>query len=104
MKIKFILFFALAVLAISSCKDNEEETINPATEEILADGLNIGPDGVDTVVVFLKDSGLGVDINYSSGSGNGVLLRNVPTLLAELTVSAFNVLLPTLLFSPEKPW
>lgn len=69
MKIKFILFFALAVLAISSCKENEEETINPATEKILADGLNIGPDGVDTVVVFLKDSGLGVDINYSSGSG-----------------------------------
>lgn len=69
MKIKLILFFALAVLAISSCKENEEETINPATEKILADGLNIGPDGVDTVVVFLKDSGLGVDINYSSGSG-----------------------------------
>ena len=69
MKIKLILFFALAVLAIFSCKENEEETINPATEKILADGLNIGPDGVDTVVVFLKDSGLGVDINYSSGTG-----------------------------------
>ena len=41
MKIKFILFFSLSVLAISSCKENEEETINPAREKILADGLNI---------------------------------------------------------------
>ena len=68
MKIKLILFFALAVLAISSCKENEEETINPATEKILADGLNIGPDGVDTVVVFLKDTGQTHQIELSVNS------------------------------------
>lgn len=38
----FILF--IAVLAISSCKDSEDNpviTLNPTTEKILTEGLNI---------------------------------------------------------------
>ncbi|MFC2758894.1 leucine-rich repeat domain-containing protein [Hallella multisaccharivorax] len=64
-----ILFLTVAVLTFSSCKESEDETINPVTEEILANGLNIGPNGVDTTVVFLKANGYSVDINYSSGTG-----------------------------------
>lgn len=64
-----ILFLTVAVLTFSSCKESEDETINPVTEEILANGLNIGPNGVDTTVVFLKANGYSVDVNYSSGTG-----------------------------------
>lgn len=70
MKTKNILFVALAVLTVSSCKDSEEEEpMNPVTEQILATGLNVGADGVDTTVVFPKSDAYGVDINFASGSG-----------------------------------
>lgn len=70
MKTKNILLVALAVLTVSSCKDSEEEEpMNPVTEQILATGLNVGADGVDTTVVFPKSDAYGVDINFASGSG-----------------------------------
>lgn len=63
-----ILFLFTVVLAVSSCKESEESTpMSPTTEEILAGGLNIGPDGTDTTVVFPKTSNYSIGVKYTSG-------------------------------------
>lgn len=45
-----ILFLFVTVLTFSSCKESEDNpviTMNPTTEKILAEGLNIGSYGKD---------------------------------------------------------
>ena len=71
-----ILFLSAATLTFASCKDNsEDEPMNPVTEQILATGLNVGADGVDTTVVFPKSDAYGVDINFASGTGNWMTVK-----------------------------
>lgn len=103
MKTKNILLVALAVLTVSSCKDSEEEEpMNPVTEQILATGLNVGADGVDTTVVFPKSDAYGLTSTSLPVAVNGCRRKNVRMLLREHRVSAFSVHHPILLSLPER--
>ena len=71
-----ILFLSAATLTFASCKDNsEDEPMNPVTEQILATGLNVGADGVDTTVVFPKSDAYEANINFASGTGNWMTVK-----------------------------
>ena len=75
----FILF--IAVLAISSCKDSEDNpviTLNPTTEKILTEGLNIGAYGKDTTVLFPKANWYNIDISYETGHGKWCMVSEKP--------------------------
>ena len=61
-----ILFLFVAAVAFASCKESEDNpvtTMNPTTEKILAEGLNIGAYGKDTTVLFPKADGYKIDID-----------------------------------------
>lgn len=75
----FILF--IAVLAISSCKDSEDNpviTLNLTTEKILTEGLNIGAYGKDTTVLFPKANWYNIDISYETGHGKWCMVSEKP--------------------------
>ena len=73
-----ILFLFVAAVAFASCKESEDNpvtTMNPTTEKILAEGLNIGAYGKDTTVLFPKADGYKIDISYATGSDKCVAAR-----------------------------
>lgn len=76
-----ILFLFIAALTFSSCKESEDNpviTLNPTTEKILAEGLNIGAYGKDTTVLFPKADGYKIDISYAAGSGKWCRASEIP--------------------------
>lgn len=76
-----ILFLFVTVLTFSSCKESEDNpviTMNPTTEKILAEGLNIGAYGKDTTVLFPKADGYDIDISYAAGSGKWCRASEIP--------------------------
>lgn len=82
MKTKIIaVFLFVAAVAFASCKeseDNPDTTMNPTTEKILAEGLNIGAYGKDTTVLFPKADGYKIDISYATGSGKWCRASEIP--------------------------
>lgn len=76
-----ILFLFVAAVAFASCKESEDNpvtTMNPTTEKILAEGLNIGAYGKDTTVLFPKADGYKIDISYATGSGKWCRASEIP--------------------------
>lgn len=76
-----ILFLFVAAVAFASCKESEDNpvtTMNPTTEKILAEGLNIGAYGKDTTVLFPKADGYKIDISYATGAGNWCRASEIP--------------------------
>lgn len=82
MKTKIIaVFLFVAAVAFASCKESEDNpvtTMNPTTEKILAEGLNIGAYGKDTTVLFPKADGYKIDISYATGSGKWCRASEIP--------------------------
>lgn len=63
---KKLLPFIMLLALVSSCKDSEDEVqFTPATQEILANGLNVPCEGADTTVVFPMSSKSKVAVNYN---------------------------------------
>ena len=62
---KKIILAVLPVFLVVSCKDSvDEPNVNPITQEILTNGLNISANGADTTVVFPLLGDCKVDVSY----------------------------------------
>lgn len=69
MKKLFPILFFLAFVV--SCNDSEDEVqLAPATQEILANGLNVPSDGIDTTIVFPLSSKSKASVNYQAEDSN----------------------------------
>lgn len=63
-----IILAGLAVVLAASCKDSvDEPSINPITQEILTNGLNISASGADTTIVFPSMGESKVEVSYFNG-------------------------------------